>query len=158
MTTSVKLGVAFDLNGTPVTLEPKEAIDDIKQKGIELELPKRLELGKVGDGVDSILKQLGSNYRLNQETPSEAGVQIISIKEKLPDFSPLQNAYGKVETATLSVEKFHAKIPGQTDTKNGQTETKYTIGLSATWQLDGPETGLTLTGIYFEVSNEGTSQ
>lgn len=165
--TNVRLGVTFDLNGETIALEPKQAITEIKQKGIDLELPKRMVLGQVGKNVDAIFTQLGSKMTVEE------------IKGNLPEFTPLTALYDKVTEATLSVERFHAKIPGDgTETKlpgdekiekpdpvkktvNG-TEAKpeakkpilYTIGLSATWELDGTETGLTLTGIYFEVSNE----
>lgn len=142
MTTNVKLGVAFDLNGEAIALEPKQALSEIKEKGIDLELPQRAVLGRAGDGLDGILKQLGSD-----ET-------VTTIKGKLPDFEALTKAYEKVADATLNVEQFHAKIPGTIDKQKGQTSILYTIGLSATWELDGTETGLTLTGIYFEASNE----
>ncbi|MBD2357425.1 hypothetical protein H6G41_22865 [Tolypothrix sp. FACHB-123] len=158
--TAVKLGLAFDLNGTPIALEPKQAISEIKKQGFEVELPKRLELGSAGDGIDNILKQLGSTYRVNQS--ADSGVTV--IKSKLPNFNVLTQLYDKVATARLSVEKFHVKIPGddyltekkKTDASAQITSNdyKYTIGLSATWPLTGNETGLTLTGIYFEVSNE----
>ena len=149
---NVKLGVAFDLNGTAIALEPKQAINEIKTKGIELELPKKVELGQVGNGIDSILQKLGSDQTVS------------GIKDKLPDFTPLTTVYDKVTTATLNVELFKAKIPGSNylnekkkkdpNYKLSSTDYKYKIGLSATWELDGNETGLTLTGIYFEASNE----
>ncbi len=149
---NVKLGVAFDLNGTAIALEPKEAINEIKTKGIELQLPQKVELGQVGNGIDSILSKLGSAQTVS------------GIKEQLRDFEPLTKVYDKVTEAILSVEKFHAKIPGsdyldekkKTDTnyKLSSKDYKYTIGLSATWPVTGDEQGLTLTGIYFEASNE----
>jgi len=139
---SVKLGVSFDLNGQPITLHPKESIDQIKEKGIDLSLPSPLPLGTVATGIDGILQQLGSDKT------------VAEIKNSLPDFQPLTDVYDKVSTANLNVEKFHAKIPGSIDKNQGIDYKLYTVGLSATWKLKGNETGLTLTGIYFEVSNE----
>lgn len=157
-TTAVKLGVTFDLNGKPISLQPKEAISEIQRKGIELTLPERREIGKAGSGVDSILQKLGSSYRAALPPDSiPSGDAVVYIYNKLPDFDLLKQAYAKVVTAQLNVERFHAKIPGsETKKPDGtpETEIKYTIGLSATWELTGEETGLTLTGIYFEVSNE----
>lgn len=149
---NIKLGVAFDLNGEAITLEPKEAISEIKKKGIDLSLPRKVELGQVGDGIDSILNTLGSDQTVD------------GIKDQLPDFEPLTKFYDKVTEAILSVEKFHAKIPGsnylekkkKTDNsyKLSSKDYKFTVGLSATWSVEEGETGLTLTGIYFEASNE----
>ena len=143
----LKLGVTFDLNGKKISLQPKEAIDKIKEDGIELTLPERMELGTAGSGIDSILTKLGSTYRTVKPALPES--KYTYIVDKLPDL--LATVYDKVVTAQLNVEKFHAKIPGS---KTKETEIKYTIGLSATWDIKGDETGLTLTGIYFEVSNE----
>lgn len=161
-TTAVKLGLAFDVNGTAIALEPREALSEIKKKGFEVELPKRIDLGKAGDGINSILKQLGSDYRATA-VASETGK--IVIKDKIPaGFPALITLYDKVASARLGIEKFHVKIPGddyleeKKRTNPAATITsadyKYTLGLSATWPLTGNETGLTLTGIYFEVSNE----
>ena len=154
--THLKLGVTFDLNGKTISLQPKEAIDKIKEDGIELTLPERMELGTAGSGIDSILTKLGSTYRTVKPVLPESGKEYIYIVDKLPKL--LTTVYDKVVTAQLNVEKFHAKIPGSKTTKaDGKTpeaEIKYTIGLSATWDIKGDETGLTLTGIYFEVSNE----
>jgi hypothetical protein len=152
--TKVKLGVAFDLNGQAIALQPKEAIDEIKANGLELTLPNPVQLNSVGSGVDSILESLSSNYRLNT-----TDTNLTSIKTKVDDcgIDALSKFYDKVTTAELSIEKFHVKIPGSSTTEK---VTKYTIGLSATWKKDTTITtttqlsGLTLTGIYFEVSNE----
>ena len=155
MTTHVKLGVTFDLNGKPISLQPKEAIDKIKENGIELTLPERMELGEAGTGIDSILKKLGSDRVVSLAPSNNSDLKY--IENNLPNFPLLKDAYKKVVTAHLNVERFHAKIPGSATKKADgsiETEIKYTIGLSATWHLTGDETGLTLTGIYFEVSNE----
>ena len=161
MTTHVKLGVTFNLNNKTISLKPTEAINEIAEKGIELKLPpeERIELGTAGEGMDSILTQLGSIYRTVKPTSPEDGKEY--IVDKLPTFDPLTKAYQKVVTAHLNIEKFHAQIPGSKTMKAGtttqETEIKYTIGLSATWppeEQNSPDTGLTLTGIYFEVSNE----
>lgn len=156
MTTSIKLGVAFDLNGQAIVLHPKETIEQIKENGIDLELPVErcpVKLGRVGSDINKILSKLGCSEKLED------------IEGKLPDFPPLKDAYEKVITANLNVEKFHVKIPGKIhDTaaaqaknqENAKADKTYTVGLSLTWDIDAnaKETGLTLTGIYFEISNE----
>jgi hypothetical protein len=160
-TTSVKLGLAFDVNGTAIALEPKQAISEIKKQGFEVELPQRVDLGTAGDGINSILKQLGSDYRAT-EVKGETGKTV--IKNQIPDFPALTKLYDKLTSARLAIEKFHVKVPGDDyldekkrsnpDATITSDDYKYTLGLSATWKLTGQETGLTLTGIYFEVSNE----
>ena len=160
-TTAVKLGLAFDVNGTAITLEPKQAISEIKKQGFEVELPQRVDLGTAGDGINSILRQLGSNYRAT-EVVGESGMTVIA--EQIPDVPALKTLYDKLTSARLAIEKFHVKVPGddylaekkkkEKDATITSADYKYTLGLSATWKLTGQETGLTLTGIYFEVSNE----
>lgn len=153
--TKVKLGVAFDLNGQAIALQPKEAIDEIAAKGIDLTLPQKVELGEAGQGIDSILESLGvDNYRVKAPEDKQP-LNVTYINETISGLGieALNKAYEQVITAKLSVEKFHVKIPGSSATDKA---TKYTIGLSATWEKDDKLklSGLTLTGIYFEVSNE----
>ena len=86
------------------------------------------------------------------------------IAEQIPDVPALKTLYDKLTSARLAIEKFHVKVPGDDyldekkktlkDATITSADYKYTLGLSATWKLTGQETGLTLTGIYFEVSNE----
>ena len=156
MTTHVKLGVTFDLNGKPISLQPKEAIDEIAVNGINLSLPEPMELGEAGTGIDSILRKLGSDMKVSMPA-ADNNKDKKYIYNNLPEFKLLQDAYAKVVGAELNVEKFDAKIPGSStrkaDGKTTETEIKYTIGLSATWPPEG-KPGLTLTGIYFEVSNK----
>lgn len=161
----VKLGVAFDLNGTAIALEPKQAINDIKRTGIELKLPDNVQsiyLGKAGEGINSILENFDSKYRVNNNSFKDNNPkQLISIKEELPEFAILINTYDKIISAELYVEKFKVKIPGsEAKNNNPKAKTEYTIGVSAKWTPDDSgkdkSTGLTLTGIYLEISNEGT--
>jgi hypothetical protein len=155
--TKVKLGVAFDLNGQAIALQPKEAIDEIAAKGIELTLPKPVSLGEAGKGIDSILGSLEiNNYRVKAPETKQQNDPVTYLNETIQGLGieALNKAYEKVIKAELSVEKFYVKIPGSSATDKA---TKYTIGLAATWKKDdtlSKLSGLTLTGIYFEVSNE----
>jgi hypothetical protein len=164
MTTNVKLGVAFDLNGTAIALEPKQAINKIQEEGIELKLPDNVQsiyLGTAGQGINSILENFGSTYRVNDNSiPDPNPKNLSSIEDQLPEFKILKDTYNKVISAELYVEKFKVKIPGSNDKKlDPNVTTQYTIGMSAKWTPDATSkdsTGLTLTGIYLEISNEGT--
>ena len=157
MTTNVKLGVAFDLNGIAIALEPKEFINEIKEKGIELALPNNVQsvyLGTAGQGINSILETFDSEYRVSDEEGKT------NIKGELPDFNALTSTYDKVINAQLYVEKFKVKIPGsETKALDPNAKAEYTIGMAAKWTPDKnskDSTGLTLTGIYLEISNEET--
>jgi hypothetical protein len=169
MTTNVRIGLAFDLNGNAIALQPKEAINEIATKGIELTLPEPVPLGEAGIGIDSILESLGSDYRavaltktgseytLKDGSTTEQGKDYIYKSVDNLDITVLTSVYQKVMKAQLAVEKFHVKIPGsEAKQANSAIETTYTIGLSATWPKSDEDklSGLTLTGIYFEVSNE----
>ena len=124
--TKVKLGVAFDLNGQAIALQPKEAIDEIATKGIELTLPERLPLGDAGSGIDSILKSLNSDYRAvalkktgseyslldgSPLNPEDRDKNYIYKNVESLDITVLTSVYEKVMKAQLAVEKFHVKIP-----------------------------------------------
>jgi len=176
--TKVYFGVALELAGKTISLEPKNAIDEIKEKGIEVELPpgERVYLGTVGQSLISIFGTLGVEADTTAKFLNVDG----SLKEEeLPDISALKNAAKLVVDAGLFVDEFHVKIPGAaagtTPTAPttpatpavggpivskvaGKDKTGYTVGLSAEWQenagqlIDGLD--LKLRGIYFKVSNE----
>jgi hypothetical protein len=60
--TKIYFGVALELAGKVISLEPKNAINELKEKGIEVELPpgERVYLGTVGQSLNSILQTLGA--------------------------------------------------------------------------------------------------
>lgn len=144
----VKLGVTFDLDGQAILLKPEQSINKIKEEGIDLYLPEKLNLGTVERGINGMVGSFVEDFDVGQ------------IRKQLPDFPPLKEAYNKALKAEITVEEFHVKLPGSSQ-QNQQKQTMYTIGLSATWLPDGdpPEEpqGLKMTGIYFMVSNEGFS-
>jgi hypothetical protein len=144
----VKLGVTFDLDGQAILLKPEQSINQIKKEGIDLYLPEKLNLGTVERGINGIVGSFGVK-----------DFNVEEIGEKLPDFKPLKDAYNKALDAEITVEEFHVKLPGSGRPNQPKQPMTYTIGLSATWLPDGdpPEEqqGLTMTGIYFMVSNEG---
>jgi hypothetical protein len=151
-TTDVYMGVVFELNGEDIALEPKNAINELKTKGLECGLPpgKRVELGTVGAGLRGIFEDLGA-------TPPEFLKADGTIDEtQIPDIDFLKRTVTLLTQADLAVEQFHVKIPG---TLSKDTNNYYTIGMSATWSADAGTLSdtikLKLKGIYFKVSNEG---
>jgi hypothetical protein len=148
--TQVYLGVAIEINNKVITLEPKKAISNIKQYGLEVGLPKgtTVNLGTVGNGIDSILGTISQGTTLPK-------------KEDVPQV--LQSTWETLTNAEITITSFHVMIPG-TETKIPNTQTKetttrFTAGLSATWEGDkGHLVGtVNIKGIYVEVSNEKPS-
>ncbi len=161
-TTKVYFGVALELAGKTIALEPKNAINELRTKGIEVELPpgERVALGTVGKSLGEILDSLGvSSSDIESFLEKDGSLK----KDALPSITALQDAASLVLDASLFVDEFHVKIPGTAATSGtpgvaSKEEIAYTVGLSAEW-LQG--TGslieglkLNLRGIYLKVSNE----
>ena len=177
--TKVFFGVSLELAGKTISLEPKNAITEIKEKGIEVELPpgERVYLGTVGSSLNSIMRTLGVD---SAEIDSFLDADGSLKQDALPEISVLQNAANLLVEAGLYVDEFHVRIPGSsanetvnetvTDQNTSETtttvvkkvvkkeKTAYTVGLSAEWQDDAGQLidglDLKLRGVYFKVSNE----
>ena len=172
--TKVFFGVSLELAGKTISLEPKNAITEIKEKGIEVELPpgERVYLGTVGSSLNSIMGTLGVD---SAEIDSFLDADGSLKQDALPEISVLQNAANLLVEAGLYVDEFHIRIPGSsanenetvTDQNTNETttttvvkkeKTAYTVGLSAEWQDDAGQLidglDLQLKGVYFKVSNE----
>ncbi|MEA5464474.1 hypothetical protein [Leptothoe sp. PORK10 BA2] len=174
----VYFGMVLELGGKEISLEPQTAITEIRTKGIEVALPpdQTVEIGGVGENLKSILDSLNvesdSFLEIRTETRNGQVVKIAEIKD-LPDIEVLKNIVNLLFNAQLAIQQFHVKVPpthrvGATPadplvlipaTERG--DTRYTIGLSATWIGDAgvlfgdPQTGLKLKGLFFKASNEG---
>ena len=162
-TTKVYFGVALELAGKVISLEPKNAINEIKEKGIEVELPpgERVYLGTVGNSLNSILQTLGAVE--NGETASFLNSNGTLKEGELPNIAALKTAANLVVDAGLYVDAFHVRIPGSaasegTASTAAKDKTAYTVGLSAEWQEDAGQLieglDLKLRGVYFKVSNQ----
>ena len=158
--TKVFFGVSLELAGKVISLEPKNAISEIKTKGIEVELPpgERVYLGTVGSSLNSIMTTLGVDDKIDSFLDPTTGAL---KKEALPDIQALQDAVGTVVEAGLYIDEFHVRIPGSSASVNSKItkdKTAYTVGLSAEWQEDSGDLiqglQLKLRGVYFKISNE----
>lgn len=160
--TKLFFGVSIELGGKVISLEPKNAIQDLKTKGIEVDLPpgERVYLGTAGDSLKSIFNTLGVDSV--DSYIDDNGNLVVT---ELPDIAPLRTAASIVSSAELYVEEFHIRIPGKEDPsassdaiQNTKSSTAYTVAVSAEWKdnqgqlIDGLD--LQLRGIYFKVSNE----
>jgi len=159
--TKIYLGVAIELAGKTIYLEPKNAIQELKTKGIEVELPpgERVYLGTAGGSLKSIFSTLGVD-ELDDYIDDNGNL----VVNQLPDVPPLRKAAEIVSSARLYVDAFHLRIPGSADPddpkiQNTKESTAYTVAVSAEWKDNQGELisglDLQLKGIYFKVSNEG---
>ncbi|NEP53520.1 MAG: hypothetical protein F6K65_33865, partial [Moorea sp. SIO3C2] len=109
--TKVFFGVSLELAGKTISLEPKNAITELKEKGIEVELPpgERVYLGTVGSSLNSIMSTLGvSSTEIDSFLDPTTG----ELKaDALPDITVLQNASNVLVEAGLYVDEFHVRIP-----------------------------------------------
>lgn len=169
----VFFGVVLELDGKEISLQPKNAITQIAEKGIEVELPpgEQVALGTVGERLKGILTALGIDA--NSDSLNFINDDGTINAAELPDIPALQRVVNVFSTANLAIEEFHLRLPatgkptnsGQPSTTSpSKSDTAYTVGLSATWIPD-PNTGndpgqlidgldLSLRGLYFKVSNE----
>lgn len=154
-------GIVLEVDNTEIALEPKNAVSDIKKKGVDVGLPpdKRVALGPLGKSLRGILEAVEVDSTEIDGFLTEEGL----VKaDALPDIDVLQNAVNLLLQANLAVEQFHVKLPpteradGTPIPKEQREDTAYTLGLSATWVADaGTLVGsLKLRGMYFKVSNE----
>lgn len=164
--TKVYFGIALELAGKVIALEPKNAIQDLKTKGIEVQLPpgERVYLGTVGESLVSIFDTLGVEDDTVGTFLHVSGPDKGKLKEsELPNISALKNAANLVFDAGLYVDAFHVRIPGSGESNAAlppapKEKTAYTVGLSAEWQGDAGQLidglDLKLRGLYFKVSNQ----
>jgi hypothetical protein len=165
--TKVYFGVALELAGKTIALEPKNDITKLREKGIEVELPpgERVYLGTVGSSLVTIFDTLGVEATTVGEFLETTGTDKGKLKaDALPDIAALKRATSLVLDAGLFVDEFHVKIPGSAPKGTGtaavasKEKTTYTVGLSAEWQEDAGQLieglDLKLRGVYFRVSNE----
>lgn len=152
--TNYYCGVTLELGGKEISLNPSTAINEVKTKGMECELPDRVDIGQVSEMFDGVTKSLGAD----QYTWDSLGNEI-------KDIPVLSDAVELLGDANLAVEQFHLKTaPSHTKdgenlvaiAKENQEQTKYTVGLSMNWTGEsGTLFGdLKLKGIFFKVSNE----
>jgi hypothetical protein len=162
--TKVYFGVVFELFGEVIALEPKNAISEIKTKGIECGLKpgQKIRIGTVGTRLKQILTGVGLEESQTTFIKADGNFD----DSQLPDIGPLKNAIGLLTQANLTIEDFHIRIPpsaapaaGANATPAPKQGTGYTVGLSAVWTEDSGKLidglDIKLRGVFFKVSNEG---
>lgn len=150
---AVYVGMQVDLNGRELTLAPKTPINQIGKRGLELELPDNVFLGKVGQTADGLI---------NSFIPDNPNKDKFKIDEIKTGIDAVDTIIEKIKAAELSLSKFHVKIPPKYKTdqdgkyidgskkvidfskpnansklvtidNDDQAPTEYTVALAATW-------------------------
>lgn len=145
---SVQVGIVLEVNQKPVSLIPQKTVQDLKKHGMKLELKERLNLGKIGEGIDGIVGKFSEGFSIDEMT------------NKLPEV--LDRMVDKFLDLSLIVEEFYLFIPGsETEAKDGEKpKTLYTVGMSFIWEdkpLEILTNALAVKGIYLKVSNREES-
>lgn len=166
---SVAFGVVLLVNGQPVALQPKPALEaakkiaaeaggevkkevaTLKATGMELELAERVELGSLGEGKAG-LEKLISRF---QDEPWS-----FPPTKDLPEAAA--DVVEKLEQVEIAVENFYLRIPprtGATTTpaQKDKDPIRYRVGLSAMLP-DGQEVGVDgipveMKGVFLQVDN-----
>lgn len=129
-------GIVVDVNGKELTLAASD-LSNLTTQGIEFELPAKVEVGTYGD----LSKFVKDNLKVN-----------LPDLETLP--SPFAEIGDQIAKLTVSIEKFHIKVPKKTTTD--QETNHYTLRMFAEWKNDSaPKIGpISVKGFRFGVTNE----
>ncbi|MEA5622215.1 hypothetical protein [Nostoc sp. UHCC 0251] len=130
----IYVGAVIELNGNRVNLIPSTPINQIKKQGLKLALDKPIELGKFGDAINSICKDLGI-----EEKPTDTLAKI--------DTPLLKTVLDKVADADMRIEALQYEQPptedkvGQKIPEAQQAPTKYVFVASVNWKNDNTGDG-----------------
>lgn len=113
----VYLGVVLEINGKEIALEPKTAINKIKEQGIEAELPAGTEvrLGSIAGGLQGFVQKFQPGFTFPAKTD-------------LP--TPLQGVYGALTTVELTINDLYIKVPPK-EPAGGKNS--YRLGIYVGW-------------------------
>ena len=102
------LALPLNLLVKTISLEPKNAIQELKTKGIEVELPpgERVYLGTAGGSLKSIFSTLGVD-ELDDYIDDNGNL----VVNQLPDVPPLRKAAEIVSSARLYVRRISSQNP-----------------------------------------------
>lgn len=141
--TNVYVGVQINLNKQAVNLVPTTPINRIEKEGIEFQLDKPIDLGKVGDALTSIGEDLGvPKEALRYFETEEKGEKGTKRKETGVVF--IDNVIEEVIEATLKVEALsYTRPPGK------KPDTKMLFAASAKFSAAKPEGFFKLNGFFF---------
>lgn len=107
------VGVNIEIQGRDICLAPKTPINQIAEKGIELELPNNLYLGKAGEIVDGIAEEFGYEGKDNQNRK-------ILISQTKTGITVVDNLIAKVMEAELTISDLYIKVYPEPQDKNGK--------------------------------------
>jgi hypothetical protein len=132
-------GVVLELGNPPKqVIFSSDTIADIKEKGLELELPEPVKLGTFKQLIESAQEQFGVTFPTTDELPP-----------------PLKTAVDKLEALEVTIVTAHIKVPSQSQSDAGDT-TKYTLVMTALAKDDLFKLGdqLKVKGVVVGVTND----
>jgi hypothetical protein len=159
------MGVVFELNGREVSLEPLTPINYIDKTGLECRLDEPVELGEIGENLATILETVGADsstiFKVKDPEPPDGEDKFernaqgkLIVKDSIKDIPVVGEIVETLLEADVTIEQFYVKIPP----KGATTPVRYTIGMSAVWDVAAGEGRLFgevyLKGLYLKVSNE----
>lgn len=143
---NIYLGMSIKINNQTIVLAPKTPINKIKKDGLELELPRYVYLGKVGDEFEKLMRSFMPE--------NSSSITVASLKTNI---QAIDNLVKKVAEADITLGKFHLQIyPEEGEEK---PPNRYTVALLANWpesslQDDNKVGGFKITGLFVMVTNE----
>jgi len=136
------MGVVLEINGKEIALEPKTAITNIKQTGLEAGLPAGTEvhLGSIAGGLEGFIQKIDTSFKLPPKTD-------------IP--GPLQGMYGALTSVELTVNDLYVNIPPTAEKGKPQASTGYRLGLYVGWPEPQTLVGdLKLKGFSIKIENK----
>ena len=142
-TTGFNVGITFEVSGKEITVQPKNPINEVSEKGFEFSLLEPVNLGKIGEGIDQLFEDFGYRGKVSKQLKG------------LP--APLDNLAGTIMQLELIIIKCAIKIPPKAPEGSESIEaskaTSFEFGIAAKWSESKKLFGnIKMKGIYFEVS------
>lgn len=126
--TEVYVGVQVEINNQTVNLAPKTPINQIDAQGLQLELAKPLQIGKLGEVIYKIATE---DFKMDEESVAYFKTD---GKRKETGFGPLDNVIDAALGATLTVQAlYYQKYPESAEAqyfKDNPEEDKLKAGKS----------------------------
>ncbi|MEH2318765.1 hypothetical protein [Nostoc sp.] len=119
------VGVNLEIQGKDIMLAPKTPINQIAEKGIELELPNNLYLGKAKEIVDGIAEEFGYKPADNKK-----------ISQTITGITVVDKLIAKVMDAELTISDLYIKVYPEPQDKNGKRLIDKGKGDGKFWRVD----------------------
>jgi len=100
--TAVRFGMLLEIDGQQITLQPKTAIDKLKDEPIELELPPGAEITmNVSDGLEAFISRISTTF----------GGGAVKIPKDLP--APMDTVVDYLASIDVTIYDFWVKMQAE---------------------------------------------